>query len=79
MDVIARQHPAQDVDLVLPADLTANVADTQAQRPGQDLLTVLRRPDDMVAVIENAVFTGIILHQRTLRKMSLRPGCGSFF
>lgn len=64
VDVIARQHSAQDVDLVLPADLTENVADTQAQRPGQDLVAVLSRPDDMIAVIVNAVFAGIILHHR---------------
>ncbi|MEI4263629.1 hypothetical protein [Roseovarius sp. D0-M9] len=30
--MIARQHPAQDVDLVLAADLTADVAHPQAQR-----------------------------------------------
>jgi len=78
MNVIARQHPAQDVDLVLAADLTADVAHPEAQRPGQDLVTILGRSDDVIAVIENAMLAGVILHNLTFRKMSLRPGCGSF-
>ena len=37
VDVVARQHPAQDVDLVLLAHLPTDVAHTQAHPTGQHL------------------------------------------
>ncbi len=57
-----------DVDPVLAADLTANVAHPQTQRAGQDLVTVFGRPDDVIAMIKNAVFAGVILHDLILGK-----------
>ena len=62
VDVVARQHPAQDVDPVLGADLAADVTHPQAQRPLQHLVAVLGRPHDMVAMVENAVLASVILH-----------------
>jgi hypothetical protein len=31
-----------------------------------------------IAVIENAMLAGVVLHDRILQKMNLRPGSGSF-
>ena len=57
VDMVARQYPAQDVDLVLATHLTADVAHPQTQRPGQHLVAVLRRPDDapLVTLLRNAL------------------------
>lgn len=55
VDVIARQYPPQDVDLVLAAYLTADVAHPQAQRSSQHFVAVFRRPDDVITMIEDAM------------------------
>ncbi len=65
MHVAARQHPAQEADTVLSTDLAANVAHPQTQRPAQHLAAVFGGPHDVIAVAENAVFAGIILHGLT--------------
>jgi len=64
--MVARQDPAQDVDTVLPADLAADVPHAQADAPSEHFETVLRRPDQMISMVENAVAAGVILHDLTL-------------
>ena len=78
MDLIARQHSAQDVDLVLATNFTKDVAYPQAYLVCQHLVVEFRRPDDVVAVIEKAVLAGVILHDFTLWKMTLPTGSGLF-
>jgi len=78
VDMIARQDAAQYVDLVLAAYLAADVAHPKPKVARQDFVAILCRPDDVVAVIKNAVFSGVISHGLTLREMSLRKHSGSF-
>lgn len=54
--MVRRQHPAQDVDLVLAADLPNDVTHPQAHITSQHLVAIVSRPDDVVAMIENAAF-----------------------
>ncbi len=61
VDVVAVQDPAQDVDLVLAANLAADVTHPQAHLTGQHLEPVLCRPDEMVSMVEIAVLSGVIL------------------
>ena len=53
MDVIRRQNALDDVNAALSADLTADIAD--AQLTLENFETVFRRPNDVIAVTENAV------------------------
>ena len=79
VDVIGRQHAADDVDTLLAAHLATDIADPKSNIACQHLVAILGRPDEVIAVIENAVAAGGILHDRILGKMNLRPGSGSFF
>jgi hypothetical protein len=58
--------------------LAADVAHTQAHLTFENLEPVLGGPDQMIPMVENTVAAGVVLHEHTLWKMSLRPGCGSF-
>ena len=79
MNMIGGQHTSDNIDALLAADVTANVPDAQPDVAPQDLEAVLGGPDDVIPVVKDAVAAGGILHVDTFRKMSLRPGCGSFF
>jgi len=65
VDVVARQHAFDDLDRVLCANLAANITDPQAQSALQHLEAVFRRPDDVIAVIVNAMLAGRVLHDLT--------------
>jgi len=73
VNVIAGEHPAQDVDIVLAAYLTTDVTHAQTYLTGQHLEPVLGGPDQMVSMVKHAVLAGVILHDRILLKMNLRP------
>jgi len=62
MDVIARQHSSQDVDLVLTANLTANVSDPQTQSAHQNFIGVFCGQWDLIVMVVNAMHTCGILH-----------------
>ncbi len=66
MNMICRQYPADDIDALLMTDLTADVADTQSDITNQYFVAVLRRPHQMIAMVENAMAAGGILHVDTL-------------
>ena len=76
--MIRQQHATNDVDTSLAADLKADVSHPKPDIAGQRLVAILRRPDNVVAVIENAVAAGLVLHVLTLWKMSRSPVEGSF-
>ena len=78
VDTITRQDAAQYVDLILAAYLAADIAHPKPKIARQDFVAILCRPDDVVAVIKNAVFSSVILHGLTLREMNLRKPSGSF-
>lgn len=78
MDVVGGQHPTDNVDTFLCADLSADVAHPKANIAGQHLVTILCRPDDVVAMVENTVAAGVVLHVLTFWKMSLRPAAAHF-
>jgi hypothetical protein len=64
---------------VRPRSSSDKGSNTQANVTLQHLIAVFCRPDDVIAVIGNAVAAGVVLHDRILGKMNLRPGSGSFF
>lgn len=66
MDMIRRQHPAYDLDAFLTAHLAADVAHAKADIAGQYFVSVLGRPHEMIAMVENAVATSGILHVDSL-------------
>ena len=76
MHVVARQHPAQDVDLVLVPYQNAEVAHPQEQRSSQHFITLFRRLDDLITPIEDAMLTSHILHRLSAQDEPL-TGYGS--
>ena len=60
--MVTGQNAMQDVDTVLLAYLATNGPNPEPQVADQDLVAVLRRPDDMVPVVINAMCGAIILH-----------------
>jgi len=59
--VITRKDAAQDIDAILSADLTADISHTKSQATLQHFVPILRRPYDVIAVVENAVLASIVL------------------
>lgn len=78
MDVIIRQHPSDDLDPVLRAHLTTDITDPKLNIPPQNLVAILGRPNEVVAVIVNAMLARGILHDRILQKMNLTPSAVHF-
>ena len=53
MDIMRREHAPNDLDARLAANLPADAPDAQPDVALKHLVSILRRPDDVVAVIEN--------------------------
>ena len=68
MDMVARQHAPDDLDAVLSANLTANVTHPQLNVALQHLVAILGRPNEVVTMVENAMFARGILHVILLQK-----------
>lgn len=73
VDVIARQNTANDINAIFSAHLADDIANALTQITLENLVAIFRRPHDVIAVIKNAVFSSVVLHDRILRKMSLEP------
>ena len=58
VDMICRQHALDDLDAVLRANLSTNIADPQGQQAAQYLEPVFRRPDQVVSMVVNAMLAG---------------------
>ena len=69
----------QDGNAVPAADLAADGAHPETQVTDQNPVAVLRRPDDMVTVVIDAMRGAIILHDHVLPEMSLRPERAAHF
>jgi hypothetical protein len=65
VDMIARQHASDNVNVIFRADLPDDVSHAQPDIAEQNFVTILRRPDQVIAVVENAMFTLIVLHEHT--------------
>ena len=66
MDMIRRQHASDDLDTVLRTNLTANIAHPQLDIASQHLVAILGRPNEVVAVIIDAMLTRGILHAKAI-------------
>ena len=53
-------HTLDDLEVELAADLTDDFTDPQSKITAQDVISILGRPNDVVAVVINAVRTRII-------------------
>ena len=73
--MVAGQNAMQDVDTVFLAYLATNGPNPEPQVASQNLVAVLRRPDDMVPVVIDAMCEAIILHDPVLSK-NVPPGGG---
>lgn len=51
MNVAFRQDATNDADAILRTDLENDLAYSQANIPAQNIITVLRRPDDVKAMV----------------------------
>ncbi len=58
VDVVAGQDAPQDIDAILAANLPDDVAHTQPDIALKHFVTVFGRPDEVIAVIENAMLPG---------------------
>ncbi len=80
MNVITGQDAPNDLYAVLSTDLLDDLPRPKLQGSAEDFEPVLRRPDDVITVIENAVFAGVILHDFILPKCEpCSPSGGSHF
>ena len=63
VDVVARDRPLQDLDLVRPADFAHQFSETNPDLADQDTLAVLGDPDEVVLQVEAAMRAGaVVLH-----------------
>jgi hypothetical protein len=62
MHMVARQDAAKDIDVVFVADLPDDVAHPQPDIAKQHFVSVLRRPDQMIPRIKDAMLASGILH-----------------
>ena len=74
VDMIRRQHASDDLDTVLRTNLSENIAHPQLDIASQHLVAILGRPNEVVAVIIDAMLTRGILHDRILQKMNRPKG-----
>ena len=68
MDMVARQHAPDDLGAVLSANLTANVTHPQLSVALQHFVAILGRPNEVVTMVENAMFAREILRFLILQK-----------
>jgi hypothetical protein len=68
VDMVARQHAPDNLDAVLSANLTANVTHSQLNVALQHFIAILGRPNEVVTMVENAMFARGILHVLILLK-----------
>lgn len=55
MHVITRQHALDDLDAILRANLTANIANSQFDITPKHLVAILGRPNEVIAVVVDAM------------------------
>jgi hypothetical protein len=68
VDMVARQHAPDNLDAVLSANLTANVTHSQLNVALQHFIAILGRPNEVVTMVENAMFAREILQVLILLK-----------
>jgi len=73
MDVIARQHAVDDFDTVFSTNLATDIAHPPLNAALQNFIAIFCRPDEVIAMVKNAVFSSGILHVFILPKMNLSP------
>src|SRR5437588_5016612 len=79
VDVIARQHPLDDLNAHFTTDLPDDVPHPLPQFPLQYLVAILGDPHDMIAVVKNRVTAGAVGHILLSKKGPAHPGCAPFF
>ncbi|SNZ18930.1 hypothetical protein SAMN06265368_2007, partial [Cohaesibacter gelatinilyticus] len=80
MDMIERKCSMDDFHPVLRTNLSQNLSHTQSYIANQDLVAILGRPDQVITMVENAMFAFVVLHDHTIQKNEpLIPLGGSFF
>jgi hypothetical protein len=62
VDVIVRQYATDNINAILDANLAANITNPQLNVASQNFVVILRRPDEVVTMVANAMFTRRILH-----------------
>ena len=66
--MIVRQYATDNINTILRANLAANITNPQLNVAPQHFVAILRRPDEMVTMIGNAMFTRRILYVVILPK-----------
>lgn len=67
--VVRRQHAGDNLDAIFSANLSDDFPHPFADGPGEHLVPVLCYPNHMIAMIEDAMFSFLILHDLETRKM----------
>ena len=62
MNVVAGKDACDYIDAFLAANLFDDVTHPQLNRPTQNLVAIFCCPNDVIAMVENAVFPSVILH-----------------
>ena len=68
MHMVTRYNALEDLYAILCANLADDLPHAQLHITAQQLVAILRRPDQMIAMIENAMLSFVVLHDHTLRK-----------
>ncbi len=58
VDMINRQHAPDNINATFVTDLSDDVAHAQSNITQQNLVAILGRPDEMIAMVVNAVLAG---------------------
>ncbi len=79
VDMISGENAPNDTDTILCANLMNDFTSPKADVTLKNVISVLRRPDDMEPVVKNAMLAFIVLHVQILPKMSLYPSAAHFW
>ena len=68
MHMVTRYNALEDLYAILCANLADDLPHAQLHLTAEKLVAIFRRPDQMIAMVENAVLSFVILHDHTLWK-----------
>ena len=66
--MVTGHDATDDIHAIFRANPTFNLTDTLLNISLQNLVAIFRRPHDVIAVIEHAMFAFIIVHDHTFQK-----------
>ncbi len=80
MDMVARQHALDDRHAQFGAGLADDIPDAPPQIAFEDLVSVFRRPDDVIPMVEYRVCACVVCgHGHPVKNETLPPPAGLIF